>query len=477
MIDSLKFLLPPLAALHKEGRYTFEEVYELINENQSPHEAAEILGQLIRENFENNVESYLETLKLFREIEFTIRRSLWPPEREAPHHFSKALKAKESTSVLEQKLILTILATCADPTGLNLRNVLSHGFSIDPSLAHPILVGIKNKLLEKIQFRKFEDFLFENETKILKYHLDKTDITDFSLKGYEAVKSSKFIYNEENDGRLQVLERSYKLFDKNKYDDALLLLFPIMEQSIRLFAVKTLGLDDAKKCASSSEHFLAIKDSLTAFDSNLSNYINDILFHPEGPRIRDRLMHFTSPVFTREIAFLAFELFERLCAACDDSIIKKWNFVYHPSRILEYEIYNCSGTRINLDLFQYYCSQTYLRLIDGVRIATNAKNSSFKDSNINEFIHGPFQNLVCIFAVSIATSKNVKDTTMTHFLTICNSATKFANLGDSARFTSSLVDTSVFMSRHCKLIEKPLDFDKLVKLSQLNIATYNPNPK
>lgn len=209
MIDTLKFLLPQLASLQSTGKYTFEEAYALIKEDMTPHQAAEILGQIIRSQFEDNVEMYIETLKLFREIEFNIRRSLWPPNKEAPHHFSKALRAKESTSVLDQKLIITILATCADPTGLNLRNVLSHGFSLDPSLAYPILSGIKSKLSEKIHFRKYEDFLFEDETKILLFHIDKKSINDFVLSGFDSIKNSKFIYQIENDGRMPVLQKAY----------------------------------------------------------------------------------------------------------------------------------------------------------------------------------------------------------------------------------------------------------------------------
>ena len=555
ILSNINYLLPELSKLqeytNKDELLIFEDIFDKIQPEMTVHEVASLLGKCDRDELsfqdENIAQSFLESLHLFCDIEAKIRFSIWPSGLNAPHHFSKLLLTPNVQSIISKEEILCILAILADPKGLNLRNIATHGFSFDTRLSLPLLRNLSAKILPKLPEYVPPNFDFLYELSLLRYHSFRLNISsslknnDFSISQFSLFSNTN-IFPLLDNSRLKSLQLSYKLYNESHFVDSLLLLFPILEHSIRRAAVSIMDLPIDRLCASPDEHFLSIPEALEAFPDPFKNMVTDILFMPNGPRVRDRIMHGAIRTIPREFAFCIFSIFEKFnqfynmnnlnnsitnnnnsnynnddnsnnlnnntnsnnnidnndCSSItqihrernndqndddDDPIINinctdransssimdpfKWGYAFHPSRVLEFEIYeacftnqsenetetNATTTKNNeeeekediddnelafsfkfgVDMFKIYNSQSFERLIECVSSLRQIKNS-WKDSTVrNIFESRRFNKFICS-CVLIFTTRTVKSGTLQHLNGLVHSIIKFEAQNDVARF-------------------------------------------
>ena len=460
-------MLPELADLRdKDGNLSFEEAFSLITIQMSIRDAAKILGKVKRIPIINISKEFLELMHIFRDLESTIIFSIWPKGIKAPHHFSKCLQKQELISLFGEKNVLALTAILGDPKGLNIRNIAAHGLTIDTGFSRPVIDGIKSIILPLLHVPEYPIIDFTKDVEILTFFKDYLDITD-TIQGFEFAKSSLFPFIKGE--REKLLYDSYDYFNQENYIDALLLLFPIFEQSLRVFAVEKLHLPEQRKYADPNEQFLSIPECYDAIPEDLSRMCNDIMFHPDGPRIRDRLMHEGIKNIPRKLAILVFDLFERLCAFSNSQPFGKWYFAYHPSRILEYNLFLCSGIR-GFDTFPFYSSKTFARFIDGVKKAIEGKKAVFKDKTATEYCSTLFPNLVAMLTLYLI-KLDVNDKMFTHYFCIVGAPTKFANLHCAERLWECLKTEVGYMRKLILFIKQKPTVDDILEYSseeQLN---------
>ena len=455
------FLLPELSDFRdKDGKLSFEEAYSLITNEISIRETAKILGKVKRIPITNTSKDFLELIHIFRDLEAAIRFSIWPKGIKAPHHFSKCLQKEELISTIGEKNVHVLTAILGDPKGLNIRNTAAHGLTIDTGFSRPIIDGIKSKIIPLLPEPFFPTIDFSNDVRLLYFFKDYLSLSD-EIKGFEYAKSTIFPFI--NGEREKLLIDAYDYFYQKKYVDSLLLLFPIFEQSLRIFAVERLHLPEQRKSADPNEQFLSIPECFDSLPLDLSRMCNDIMFHPDGPRIRDRLMHEGIKDIPRELAILVFDLFERICSFSVSQTFGKWYFAYHPSRILEYNMYLCSGIR-GFDTFPYYSSKTCARFIDGVKKAIEGKGAVFKDSKATEYCSTLFPNLVATITLYLI-KLDVNDKMFTHYMCIVGAPTKYANLHCSERMWECLKTEISFMRKLIPLFKQKPTIDDIYEYS------------
>jgi len=451
ILETYPFILPELFELQSiESGDGFLIQYGRISDEFSIRDSARILGMCKRESIVDFGLSYLEAMKLFCLIESKIRFSIWPQGIKAPHHFSKLLNNNRTSEIMDKTMIKCILSIVADPKGLNLRNIATHGFSTCSRLSLPLLKGIKELIEPVLPEYNPPQFDFIEEISLFKFHEPKLGLPD-SLIGYEGAKTTRFpLLDEQRDC---VLKMAYDLYNSDDYICALLLLFPIFEHSLRRAAVCQMKLDNERLCASSEEHFYSVKECCEALPPFMSNMINDLLFHPDGPRIRDRLMHGGITSIPKEFAFCIFVLFERCCLYYDDpTLCFQWGFAFHPVRVLEYKLYMCCGID-NIDLLPIYNSRFFIRLTECLISGYEAKDLTFKDPTINAFIRGPFQKLLSTCVIMFI-PQDPKESSITHLLGLASAPSKYASLGDSERLKLTLIERLTMIQKYLIFVEK-----------------------
>ncbi|KAK8854400.1 hypothetical protein M9Y10_016962 [Tritrichomonas musculus] len=369
ILPTLDYLLIELSKLqdyeNENELMNFNDLFEQIKPEMTVHEVAYILGKCKRDESsfqdDNLSQSFLESLHLFCDIEAKIRFSLWPTGLDAPHHFSKMLLTTKVQSIISKHEILCILAILADPKGLNLRNIVTHGFSFDTRLSLPLLKGLSMKILPKLPEFYPPLFEFKHELSLLRFQSHRLSIEDsiqnstFSIDHFTLFTNlNENVFPLFDDARIRTLHLSHDLYNQGHFVDSLLLLFPILEHSIRRAAVAIMDLPVDRLCASPEEHFLSIPEALEAFPEPFKNMTTDLLFIPSGPRIRDRIMHGAIREIPKEFAFCVFAVFEKFTqfyslreSASRDASRFKWDFAFHPARCLEYEIAQVCFTQSN----------------------------------------------------------------------------------------------------------------------------------
>jgi hypothetical protein len=380
-VEALQSVTPDLS---------FEQALREIDPDGTVHDAASVLGRCFRLERDWSADEALEAIRLFCEIESMIRFSLWPGGNGAPHHFSKLLNTQKVKEVFSRCEILALLAISADPIGLNLRNVTVHGFSLDPSLSLPLLRQLWALLSSKLENPTPPDFHWDRELALFSFHQFRINLPPpLGLPG-------QFIFPLLDTKRRELLERAYELFDEGKFVDSLLLLFPVFEHSLRRAAVSTLDLPPQRLCASSEEHFLSILECLEVLPTSIQSALTDLLFAPDGPRIRDRIMHGNTREIPREFAECIFRLFEVCCTYFEsEQCDVVWDLAFHPSRCLEYEL----GLVVNIrrmDFYKLYDSETCEKLIEVVTVTGQSVGTMFKDSLTTQLLAGSFQRFVCV---------------------------------------------------------------------------------
>lgn len=462
ILPNINYLLSELLNLqaytNQDELQKFDEIFNRIKPEMTVHEVASLLGKCQRDELSyqsNNIShSFLESLHLFCDIEAKIRFSLWPSGLDAPHHFSKLLLTPKVQSIISKEEILCILAILADPKGLNLRNIATHGFSFDTRLSLPLLRRLSSKILPKLPEYLPPNFDFKQELSLLKFHSFRLNISE-PIKKNDFSISHFILFSNENhnlfplldDARVRSLQLSYELYNEGHFVDSLLLLFPILEHSIRRAAVSLLDLPVDRLCASPDEHFLSIPEALEAFPEDFKNMTTDLLFIPSGPRVRDRIMHGAIREIPQEFAFCIFSIFEKFTQFFNNENENdyKWNFAFHPSRCLEYEIWQACFSqkseddeeankfKYKIDLFKVYNTQSFERLIECVSSLKLIKNS-WKDKSIHELFESlAFNRFVCA-CVLFFTINNVKSGTLQHLNGLVHSTFKFEATNDVARF-------------------------------------------
>ena len=134
-------------------------------------------------------------------------------------------------------------------------------------------------------------------------------------------------------------------------------------------------------CASSNDHFLSVPEALDVLPLPIKNMGTDLLFAPDGPRIRDRIMHGFIQDIPKEFAFCIFALFEKCNIYFDNDDINsigKWDFAFHPARCLEYELSLCCSelSGLYIDLLRTYNQQIFERLIECAIAIKSIQNCS-----------------------------------------------------------------------------------------------------
>ena len=452
ILPSCSFLLPELKELQSvRSNESFAELFEQIDPNWSVREAAQVLGRCKRLEQENSVELYLESLKLFSAFEARIRFSLWPQGTGAPHHFSKLLYTRKARSTLSDREILAILAVFADPKGLNLRNVVLHGFEVDTSLSIPLLRGLYERIIPKLPEPVPPEVTFERELRLLEFSRERLGIT----MERQCPVGSRFPMLDEF--RREIMKKSYELIAQENFFDAALMLLPLLEQSLRRATVATLNLSLDRLCASSEEHFVALKESCDVLPVSLQNMVTDLLFAPDGPRLRDNLMHGNTTAIPREFVHCLFSLFEQCAAFFDEGETSfSWNWAFHPARCLEYEL--SRYVRVpNLDLIPKYDSQTYERLIECVVSLKSYDNVHFRDGDDWSIMDGRFQRFICACTIAFA-AQPAKNSAIQQLVGLSYAPIKFGPKNDVERFQRTVVERVKTMKTYLPFCDSGQDY-------------------
>lgn len=431
-----QYILPALSGLQSQesSEFEFKDIIQKIDPEWTVTQVASCLGKCKRTKITDPVASFIESMVYFCDIEAKIRFSLWPKGNGAPHHFSKLLITQRAQQTFSQKEILCILAIFADPKGLNLRNIVAHGFSFDSSLSLSLLNGIGDLIFPKLPTYDPPEYQFEYEMQLLNFH--KHHLVSYPTT-ITQITSSKFLLLD--DIRLSALEKAYLLFFDAQYKEALLLLFPIFEHSLRRAAVSIQNLPLERLCASSEEHFLTIKECTEILPQSLANMTIDLLFTPDGPRLRDRLMHGATNIFSHDIVFAFFILFEQCCKFFDNDLFDfEWPFLFHPCRVFEYEV----SKFINIsefDLMKIYDSKKFGRLIEIIKSLSISYENNFKDEEILSILDGRLQIFITASVICFL-FQSIKPNHLAQLDGIAHSLIKFGPINEAERFKKNLID-------------------------------------
>lgn len=420
--------------LNNERKYNINKIFLDIDDEDNMIQISEKLSFLKRDDI-YDVKSYLDCIKMLNFIECLIRFSIFPGGKDSPHHFSKLLNSNRTKSVLNQRIISLCLAIFADPKGLNLRNYVLHGFYVESGLP----LALINFMLDEIK-KYIKDFNFEKPTIDFSLNLElikfKNGCEDFSfiIKGYDfAIKSN---FPLKTNFRMKLLKEAYNMLDQKEYYNSLLYLLPLLEQSLRVYIVKKHNIHEKKMIASGDEHFFSIQDMLKYLPDELQNMINDIFFYPHGPRIRDKVLHGLVDDIHKNLCLLVFNLYERLCEYSMDNACSSYIVYFHPQRLLEYQIYMCTG-KCDIDLIKEN-SHTTLRLVESLRQVYLSKDLNV-NSEVKSFFNNSFQKLMCETAVSIV-QKSPNENIINNFLILSSLPGKLASQRSYDKFYSSLLN-------------------------------------
>jgi hypothetical protein len=433
LLPASSYLLPELRQLQSASDFLpFAECLSRLDPDGTVHDAASVLGRCERLPSPNTPERLIASLRLLCEIEARIRFSLWPDGRGAPHHFSKLLNTQKVQALFSRTEILAILAIFADPKGLNLRNVTAHGFSIDTSLTLPLLTGISEVVLPKLDGYAPPTFDFVRELQLLEFHRFRLGLAD-------RLARSDGRFGRFDEFRRSAMRMAYSLFEESRFVESLFLLFPLFEHSLRRTAVALLNLPVDRLCASSEDHFLSIQESCEVLPNSLKSMVTDLLFAPDGPRLRDRLMHGNVTFVPREFALLLFVLFDKCTeffeAGQTDFF---WGLAFHPSRCLEFELSKALPVE-HLDLLRVYNSEVYEKLTECLLVTQNAFDLKFKEPALIELLSGSFQKFICMIVLCLA-AQGIQAAPVKHLLALAHAPGKFAPYNNADRFRKTVTE-------------------------------------
>ncbi|KAI1240754.1 hypothetical protein IHE44_0009195 [Lamprotornis superbus] len=233
---------------------------------------------------------------------------------DCPFLLRDLLASEQLADVFGQAVMNVLRVFIGSPHGLNLRNVLWHGFASPqeiPAKYCAMLLLLTAGLGQLLQT----------------YLLQTKDLNDEILSiAEELVKSSSFVLKT----MLPFWNASLTAFRKSRYADSVILLLPQLEAGLRLLFATTNKCPNRLLTAESSAFYTTFDEMLAkhldneevnqlpvvleepAMESVLKvfygfvivDFLWDFLNHQEGPRIRDRLSHgeINLETFPREVA-------------------------------------------------------------------------------------------------------------------------------------------------------------------------------
>ncbi|XP_005239168.4 endoplasmic reticulum membrane-associated RNA degradation protein [Falco peregrinus] len=284
-------------------------------------------------------------------------------DKDCPFLLRDLLASKQLAVVFGQAVMNVLRIFIGSPYGLNLRNVLWHGFASPqeiPAKYCAMLLFLTAGLGQLLQ-------AYLLQTKCVLVHRPHVIFT--SLEGFE-------VFPDLNHEALSIAEELVKLssfvlktmlpfwmaaltaFKQNRYADCVILLLPQLEAGLRLLFTTTNKCPNRLLTAEPSALYTTFDEMLAKYLENdkvnqlpavleepAMEFLWDFLNHQEGPRIRDHLSHgeINLEAFPREIAnqIVAFAI-TLLCRFSDkDMFAFKEHMVIKP-------LMNCASC---------YCSQ------------------------------------------------------------------------------------------------------------------------
>ncbi|KFV71787.1 hypothetical protein N307_04276, partial [Dryobates pubescens] len=266
------------------------------------------------------------------------------------------LLASEQLAVVFGKAVMNVLRVfIGSPYGLNLRNVLWHGFASPqeiPAKYCAMLLFLTAGLGQLLQTYLLQTrCTLVHRPYVIFMSLDELDvfpgkyltIGNFLLRylnhetlsiAEELVKLSSFVLK----AMLPFWMAALTAFKQNRYADCVILLLPQLEAGLRLLFTTTNKCPNRLLTAESSALYTTFDEMLAKHLHNeevnqlpavleepamASEFLWDFLNHQEGPRIRDRLSHgeINLETFPREVAnqIVAFAI-TLLCRFSDEDM-------------------------------------------------------------------------------------------------------------------------------------------------------------
>lgn len=224
------------------------------------------------------------------------------------------LSSKELTSLLGIDIIFILNAFIGSPRGMNLRNVIWHGFINPDEFDHHynIFIIVLIYSISKFIFGNNNDFNIKRRPY---FSFSKLKESSFNFgKGERCFDLSNIINNRDQfdilidqtsfipDSRRDIFKNSLKYIHNDLY--FISLLFPQLEHSLRRIYVHSNNLPYHYLCAESWQHYTTIdiildqninENEPNKIHSTLDNHIiaalYDLYIYPHGLRIRDHISH------------------------------------------------------------------------------------------------------------------------------------------------------------------------------------------
>ncbi|XP_027541756.1 endoplasmic reticulum membrane-associated RNA degradation protein [Neopelma chrysocephalum] len=252
------------------------------------------------------------------------------------------LLASEQLAVVFGQAVMNVLRIfIGSPYGLNLHNVLWHGFASPqeiPAKYCAMLLFLTIGLGQLLQTYLLQNkWILLHRPYVIFVSLEELDVfPDLNNEtlsiAEELVKLSSFVLKT----MLPFWIAALTAFKQNRYADSVILLLPQLEVGLRLLFTTTNKCPNRLLTAESSAFYTTFDEMLAKhLDNNEVNqlpvvleepameFLWDFLNHQEGPRVRDRLSHgeINLEAFPREVAnqIVAFAI-TLLCRFSDENM-------------------------------------------------------------------------------------------------------------------------------------------------------------
>ncbi|NXE90371.1 EMARD protein, partial [Menura novaehollandiae] len=272
---------------------------------------------------------------------------------DCPFLLRDLLASEQLAGVFGQAVMNVLRVFIGSPYGLNLRNVLWHGFASPQEI--PVKYCAMLLFLTAGLGQLLQTYLLQ--TKCILVHrpyvifisLEELDLNNETLSiAEELVKVSSFVLKT----MLPFWIAALTAFKQSRYADSVILLLPQLEAGLRLLFTTTNKCPNRLLTAESSALYTTFDEMLAkhldneevnqlpvvleepAMASILKDFLWDFLNHQEGPRIRDHLSHgeINLETFPREVAnqIVAFAI-TLLCRFSDEDMFSlKEHMVIKP---------------------------------------------------------------------------------------------------------------------------------------------------
>ncbi|NXI48579.1 EMARD protein, partial [Galbula dea] len=280
--------------------------------------------------------------------------------KDCPFLLRDLLASEQLALVFGQAVMNVLRVFIGSPHGLNLRNVLWHGFASPeeiPAKYCAMLLFLTAGLGQLLQtyllqtkctlvHRPYVSFISLDELDVF------PDLNDETLSvAEELVKLSSFVLKT----MLPFWMSAFTAFKQSRYADCVILLLPQLEVGLRLLFTTTNKCPNRLLTAEPSALYTTFDEMLAKHLENeevnelpavleepamASEFLWDFLNHQEGPRVRDRLSHgeINLETFPRQVAnqILAFAI-SLLCRFSDEDV-----FAYKEHMVMQ-PLMNCAN--------------------------------------------------------------------------------------------------------------------------------------